>query len=273
MRTTTHNHAVRTLVAAGAALAALLAPSGAAATTYPIAQPTITSAFTPALITAGSTSALSITITNPGTSTLSGIALTDTLPSGLVVDNPNGQNGTCGSAGVLTANPGTNQITLTGGSLSKGASCTISADVTSNTAGAYTNSTGPVSYTGGATPTGDTEALTVVGQPTITIATPAKNARFTVGQKVKARYTCADPAGAPPVNGCIGDVAAGAPLDTRHAGTHTFTVTATNAIGGLTTETITYKVVAKKKKPRKTKHKRGHALRRASHRQRHARPS
>lgn len=233
------------MLVAAVACAGSLVPASAMAATYPIAQPTITSAFTPALITTGSTSALSITITNPATATatLAGIAITDTLPAGLVVDNPNGQNGTCGSAGVLTANPGTNQITLTGGSLAKGASCTISADVTSSAPGAYANATGPVTYTGGATPTGDTETLTVVGEPTITIASPVKNGVFKFGQKVKASYTCADPTGAPAVNGCIGDVNDGALLDTKHAGPQTFTVTATNAIGGLTTETVNYTVL------------------------------
>ena len=183
MRSTTHNHALRSLLVAAVALAASLVPASALAATYPIAQPTIASAFTPALITAGSTSALSITITNPGTATLPGIALTDTLPAGLVVDNPNGESGTCGSAGVVTANPGTNQITLSGGSLAKGAGCTISADVTSDAPGAYANSTGPVTYTGGATPTGDTETLTVVGEPTITIALPMKNKAFTSARR------------------------------------------------------------------------------------------
>ena len=60
---------------------------------------------------------------------------------------------------------------------------------------------------------------------------------------MKAHYTCADPAGAPAVNGCIGDVGDGALLDTKHPGPQTFTVTATNAIGGLTTETVDYTVL------------------------------
>jgi uncharacterized repeat protein (TIGR01451 family) len=253
LRSLTHNP--RRLIVAGAGLAALPALSAVLATqahavTYPIAPPpTITSAFTPALITAGSTSALSITITNPSPSPVSGIAVTDTLPAGLVVDNPNGQNGTCGSAGVLTANPGSTQITLTGATLAAGASCTVSADVTAAAPGTFANSTGPVTYTGGSTSgTGDTEALTVVGEPTITITSPGRNRVYKVGQKVKASYSCADPAGAPPVSGCAGDVNSGALINTRHAGKHTFTVTASNAIGGLTTTTVNYNVVKKKRR-------------------------
>ena len=76
--------------------------------------PTLTSSFTPTSITVGNTSALSFTITNPNSSgSLTGIAFTDALPAGLVVDNPNGTNGTCGSTSVLTAAPGSGTISLT----------------------------------------------------------------------------------------------------------------------------------------------------------------
>ena len=80
---------------------ALAAPAAMAAS-----PPTVTSAFTPNLIGLSDTSAtsLSVTIANPNASgTLSAVSFTDTLPAGLTIDNPNGENGTCGSSGVITA--------------------------------------------------------------------------------------------------------------------------------------------------------------------------
>jgi hypothetical protein len=222
------------------ATAALAAPGSAGAAASP---PTVTSAFTPAAIGAGGTSALSITITNPNSSSsLSGIGLTDTLPSGVVVDTPNGQSGTCGSAGVLTALSGSSTITLSGGKLAGGASCTISAAVTAAAAGSYVNSTGPVSSTEGGAGTGDTETLTVVAPPSVTVTSPKEGQVVDFGAKVRAAYSCLEAAGGPGITDCSGDVASGAPIDTSSAGPQTFTVTAVSDDGQVTTETIDYTV-------------------------------
>ena len=54
------------------------------------APPTLLSSFTPTSITAGGTSALAFTVTNPNASTaLSGVGFTDTLPAGLTIATPN----------------------------------------------------------------------------------------------------------------------------------------------------------------------------------------
>jgi hypothetical protein len=111
--------------------------------------PTVASAFTPSEIGAGDSTAtaLSITIANPNASgTLSGVGFTDTLPAGLTVDNPNGENGTCGSAGVITATPGASAFSLAGGSLKAGVSCTISISVIASQVGVLQNATGPVTW-------------------------------------------------------------------------------------------------------------------------------
>jgi hypothetical protein len=112
---------------------------GAVPTALAASPPTITSAFTPNLIGFGDSSAtaLSFTITNPNANGLSSVALTDTLPAGLSVDNPNGQNGNCGSAGVITATPGSQTISLTGGSVKAAASCTISFSVIAAQSGTF----------------------------------------------------------------------------------------------------------------------------------------
>jgi hypothetical protein len=240
------------VVAAGFA-----APASALAATAP-SPATITSAFTPATISVGSTTALSFTITNPNLSaTLSGVAFTDTLPAGVIVDNPNGESGSCSSTTTgVTANPGSSTISLSGGKLTAGASCTVSADVTATGPGTYTNATGSVSSTQTVTPpyniasggNGSIETLRVIGNPTITIAAPINHATFAYGQKVKARYTCTEAAGGPGLSTCQGsdangdNINAGRPIDTKDAGEQSLTVTAISNDGAIVTDTVNYKV-------------------------------
>ena len=217
-----------------------VAPAAALAAASP---PTLTSSFTPTSVTVGNTSALSFTITNPNSSgSLTGIAFTDTLPAGLVVDNPNGTNGTCGSTSVLTAVPGSGTISLSAGKLVAGASCTVSADVTSNAPGTYTNSTGAVSSTEGGSGSGDTQALTVFGNPTVSVTSPKEGQKFNFGQKVSAHYTCTAAAGAPALSDCSGDASNGGRIDTSTAGAQTFSVSAITADGSVVTQTIDYTV-------------------------------
>ncbi len=204
-------------VSVALALVAVLAGPGSAGAA--VNPPTVTSAFTPSSIGVSGTSALSVTITNPNaSSSLSGIGFNDTLPAGVVVDIPNGQSGTCGSAWVLTAVSGSNTITLTGGKLAGGANCTVSVAVTASGAGSYHNTTGPVASTEGGIGTADTETLTVIAPPTITISSPREGRVFDFGQRVKALYSCQEALGGPGITDCSGDAASGSLIDTQTAG-------------------------------------------------------
>jgi Domain of unknown function DUF11 len=253
---------IRRPAAAGGAFLVVLAatcvaaPASALAAAAPV-PPTITSSFTPTAVPLGLTSALSITITNPNASiALTGVSFSDTLPTGLVVDNPNGSSGSCGSSTGLVANPGSNSISLAGGTLAKGASCTVSADVTTNTAGTYTDLTGPASATQTAakpyaiagTGNGSSATLTVIGNPTITISSPKNKATFNYGQKVKAKFTCAEAPGGPGLSSCSGsdvngnNVNSGGALPTKTAGQNSLTVTAISTDGAIITDTVNYKV-------------------------------
>jgi uncharacterized repeat protein (TIGR01451 family) len=239
-------HLSRRAVPLAAAIAAL-APGAAHASASP---PTITSSFSPATIGIGGTSTLTFTITNPNASSLSGVSFTDALPNGVVVDNPSGENGTCGVSGVVTATTGTGTISLTAGSLKASASCVVSVNVTSPTPGLYANATGVVNSTeGGSSATGDTETLTVAGEPTITVSAPKNNAVFKFGQKVAARFSCADAANGPGITDCSATdnngstIAPGGLIDTIVAGPDTLTLSASSADGLIVTTSINYTVL------------------------------
>ncbi|MGQ9837129.1 MAG: DUF7933 domain-containing protein [Cyanobacteriota bacterium] len=94
-----------------------------------------TKAFLPNPVTVNTPTTLEFQISNPNSVNLTGLAFTDTLPSGLVVASP--LNFTNGCGGVLTA--GQNVISLTNGTLGAGQACTINVDVVSGAVGSYIN--------------------------------------------------------------------------------------------------------------------------------------
>jgi uncharacterized repeat protein (TIGR01451 family)/fimbrial isopeptide formation D2 family protein len=108
-------------------------------------------AFTSASINTGETSVLSVTLTNTNLGASSNLGFNDVYPAGLVNAATPSVTNTCG--GTATATAGGNLLALSGASLAAGASCTVSVNVTSTAAGAYLNSTGPITsneYTGDA---------------------------------------------------------------------------------------------------------------------------
>jgi hypothetical protein len=101
----------------------------------PANPPVIVKSFAQSNIAVNGTTTVTFTITNPNlTIPLSGISFTDSpLPSGIQATPATGS--ACGGTYTATAT----SITLTGGSLAAGASCTIQVTVTGITAGSYTN--------------------------------------------------------------------------------------------------------------------------------------
>jgi Tol biopolymer transport system component len=76
--------------------------------------------------------------------------------------------------------------------------------------------------------------------PQITIAAPLDGSELVLGETRNASFTCSD--GGSGVAGCTGTVADGAALDTATPGMHSFTVTATDAVGNHATATVSYGV-------------------------------
>src|SRR6266404_2701527 len=137
-----------------------------------IVAPSIAKSFGTNPILVNGTSLLTFTITNPNASdTLSGIAFADTYPGALVNVSPLSPPvaNTCG--GSVTATAGGNSISLSGGSLAGGASCTVTVTVTAAAANLYANLSGAVSATtAGAGNTASASLTVAAPHPAISVA-------------------------------------------------------------------------------------------------------
>ncbi len=131
---------------------------------------TAAKSFSPATINNGGNSDLLLTFTAPVDTALSGFSFTDTFPLGMTISNSSPATNTCG--GTLTADTGTGVISLIGGNIAIGASCTVHVFVTSDTgSGAgvvYPNTINPIDIT-------NTEARSIPGAVTanLTVLTPS----------------------------------------------------------------------------------------------------
>jgi hypothetical protein len=125
-------------------------------------------------------------------------------------------------------------------------SCTDSAGASGPGGSLDTSTPGPHTYTVTATSLDGQRATTqiqytVTGGPVVQVSSPAAGGTYTVGQRVRARYSCSDPNG-PGIASCSGTVASGSPIGTAKAGSHSLTVTATSQDGRQTTVTTHYYV-------------------------------
>lgn len=129
-------------------------------TLRPMTAPTVAKSFAPTSMNVTGNSTLTVTLTNPNSATVTGIAFTDTYPStNLKNATPTNLANTCG--GTATATAGASTLSLTGGTIPASGSCTVSVSVTSAVAGSYLNSTGAVTTTNAGTGTAATATLTV----------------------------------------------------------------------------------------------------------------
>ena len=127
-----------------------------------LTPPTAAIAFSPTSIIAGATSTMTITLGNTNASSLTGLAIANTLPSGVFLAASPAPSTSCG--GTVSALGGGSSLALTGGTLAGNATCTITVKVTSNTPNSYTD-TIPVSAIG------DTQGLsnTATSAATLTV--------------------------------------------------------------------------------------------------------
>ncbi len=123
--------------------------------------PTVVKSFTPASVPIAGDSTLSLVITNNAAVALSALALSDPLPTPVVVSPAPAATNTCG--GTLSAVAGSATVALTAGTLAAGpgTTCTITVKVRSATAGTFVNTTGNISATQTGTGSGATATLDV----------------------------------------------------------------------------------------------------------------
>jgi uncharacterized repeat protein (TIGR01451 family) len=163
--------------------------------------PSIAKAFNPTAVAVNGTSALTLTITNPAANpiALTGVAVTDSLPAGLVVATPNGLTNTCG--GTATATAGSGSISLTGGAVATSSSCAVSVNVTASATGSFVNTTGAVSSTNGGT--GNTATATLTVQPADLAITKTHSGTLTRGQTGAVWTITVTNSGAGPATGTV----------------------------------------------------------------------
>jgi hypothetical protein len=130
-----------------------------------VAPPSASASFSPQTITAGGSSTLTFTVSNPAENTvpLTGVVLDAALPAGLAIAAPNGLDGSCGG-GTITAVPGSHAVSLSGAALPAGDDCTFSVDVTAAGPGDRTVTTDAVQSDNGGEGNAATADL-VVEQP------------------------------------------------------------------------------------------------------------
>ena len=141
------------------------APSNSAVLTV-VNAPSIAKAFAPAVIGAGDTSTLTLTLLNPSASALTGGAFSDTYPAGLTNASPSNVTNTCG--GTITGGTlGGNSIGLGGATIAPNSSCTVTVVVTASTAGNYANTTSAITSTNGGTGNSGSASLSVLVKPVL----------------------------------------------------------------------------------------------------------
>ncbi len=146
-------------------LTSSLGASGTASDTLTVAgTPLFSKVFAPDSIGEGQVSTLTFTIDNSAEPlAATGLDFTDNLPGAVVVATPPNASTTC-TGGTVTAVAGTGVISYSGGTVGAGATCTVSADVTSATAGSHVNTTGDLTSSLGNSGTA-TDTLTVSPAP------------------------------------------------------------------------------------------------------------
>ena len=136
--------------------------------TYDVAPPSIAASWNPTTVTAGNSSTLSFTITNPTANTVSltGVGFSDTLSTTMTIGSS--YSGNIGG-GNLTGFNG-HVLTLSGASISAHSSIIFSVSVTPTNGGVFTDSESAVNSTNGGSGNTGSASLTVVAAPVLAIS-------------------------------------------------------------------------------------------------------
>jgi uncharacterized repeat protein (TIGR01451 family) len=136
--------------------------------------PTLTKQFAPTSIPLGSTTTMTLTLTNPNTQAITGVNVTDNYPAtGMVNGSSNVVSNTCG--GTVTASPGGKSVALAGGVIPGNGNCAITMSLVGTVVGAKLNRTDSVTSANATTGAAASATLTVTAaSPLTTPPTVAK---------------------------------------------------------------------------------------------------
>ena len=133
--------------------------------------PTVAKSFSPTTILTGTSSTLTITLTNPNTVALTSVAMTDAYPTNLVNAGTPAGSTTC-LGGTVTAVASGASVALSGATIPASGSCTLTVSVTSSTLGSYNNNVliGAVTFPNGGfnAAASNIATLTVLSPPGVT---------------------------------------------------------------------------------------------------------
>jgi uncharacterized repeat protein (TIGR01451 family) len=166
--------------------------------------PALTAAFNPVTITAGQTSTLTFTITNPaGSTSVSGIAFTNLLPAGVVLATAPAAS-QCGGVVVGTAGGGT--FSLAAGMIATSpGTCTVAVSVTSTTPNTYQEGMSNVTGLANLSDVGLTASLTVLAASPVLTVSKAAPATIVAGQNLTYTITYGNPGASASPNVVIRD--------------------------------------------------------------------
>ena len=155
---------------------------------------TVTKAFTPGTIMRGETSTLTITINNPNPTPVTSFNLSDTYPAA-VVNASTSASTTCTVAGTFAVSQGGSSFTLSGATLAANSSCTVTIQVTSNTAGTHTNTipAGAVDSIDNTNAASADADLIVTELPPPTVSKAFASSSTVVGTPVRMTITLTNP--------------------------------------------------------------------------------
>jgi hypothetical protein len=227
---------------------ALALPATAAAATVP--APTIATSFTPNQIDVTGSSSVQYAI-NVSSGSVSNVTFTDTLPTGVVLDNPATETDAgCTSSTVsapivtYTATPGSSTVTVSIPQVKAGTPCTVQFPVVGNAVGSGSDSLASGSFSGETT-----ASIQVIPQPTVTVSGVKAGAKYKFGQAVTVKYICAQPGLTDGIVTCAAsddlghNFKTGGKLRTRTPGKNALTFQVVDALGDVVSNEIDYTVM------------------------------